>query len=198
MKHTEKYTWHFDRVNSKGKKIFKHYTQEDIEDVLNYLDERCFDYEIAGGGMLWITNKNDDIFSYYWTTGKWSTYKYNRKKHYQAMGIKDFLDRYIDNDEYLEDQEANYQKAIEDKEKEDEKIEQYILNILEERGELGLTSRQLKDDHAGEWGEERIRWIPRQLELKGLIFYRGDKIGRARVMRLIKYKEEINESSARA
>ena len=198
MKHTEEYKWHYHRTNSKGKKIFRHYTQEDIEDVLGYLDERGFYYEIAGGGMLWITNKNNDTFSYYWTTGKWSCYKDNRKKHYQAMGIKDFLDRYIDNDEYLKEQEATYQNAVEAKAKEDEKIEQHILNILEGRGEIGLTSRQLKDDHAGEWGEERVGWIPRQLELKGLIFYRGDKIGRARVMRLTKYKEDKNESTARA
>ena len=198
MKHTEEYRWVYYGTNSKGKKIFRHYTNEQEEDVLKYLDERGFDYESTDGGMIWITNKNNDEFSYYWTTGRWSTRKHNRQRHYQAMGIKDFLDRYIDNDEYLEEQEARYQNAVEAKAKEDEKIEQHILNILEERGEVGLTSRQLKDDHAGEWGEERIGWIPRQLELKGLIFYRGDKIGRARVMRLTKYKEDENENTARA
>lgn len=137
MRHTEEYKWHYHRTNSKGKKIFRHYTHEELEDVLDYVKGRGLDCEIAGGGMLWITNKNNDTFSYYWTTGKWSSYKDNRKKHYQAMGIKDFLDRYIDNDEYLKNQEATYQNAIEDKAKEDEKIEQQILKILEERGEEG-------------------------------------------------------------
>jgi len=112
VKHTEEYNWRYIRTNSKGVKIFRHDTYEELLDVLNYLDERGYDYIEAGGGMLWITGIDDEEYSYYWTTGKWSSKKSNRKKHFQAKGIKDFLDSYIGNKNFLAERKRRYKEAI--------------------------------------------------------------------------------------
>mgnify|MGYP003140826864 CR=1 FL=1 len=188
MKHTEEYKWYYQGTDSKGKKIFKHYTHESFEDVIDYLDDRGFDYEIAGGGMLWIINKHNERFSYYWSTGRWSSKTKNRSFHYHATGIKDFLDRYIDNDEYLEEQNKKYEAAIEKRKKKDREAKAFVLKVIEDAGEEGIIAKEIRQKYSADWDEGALHSKPRELELEGLIFYRGDKIGRSRIIRHVKYK----------
>jgi hypothetical protein len=88
--------WKFNRVNSKGEVKFKRPTNETLEDVKKHLDKVGVPYEAReGGSMMWI-GEEDNKYSYYYTTGRWS--KFNPygmpKKHYQSKGIEDFLDRF--------------------------------------------------------------------------------------------------------
>lgn len=188
MKHTEEYTWYYHRTNSKGTKIFKHYTHESFEDVIDYLNYRGFDYEIAGGGMLWIMNKHNERFSYYWSTGRWSTAKKNRSAHFNAKGVKDFLDRFIDNEEHREKQHEKYEAAIEKRKEKDREAKDFVLKVIQDAGEEGITAKEIKQKYSADWGVEALHSKPRELELEGLIFYRGDKIERSRIIRHIKYK----------
>ena len=74
MKHTEQYNWSFSRVNSKGEAKFKHKTDESLDEVLDYLEDRGLDYEVVDKAtMIWVY-ANDTKYSYYYTTGRWAKY----------------------------------------------------------------------------------------------------------------------------
>ena len=98
MKHTEEYKWVFDRVNSRGKVIFKHYTKESLEDVTEYLDNEGIDYDICKGATMLRVYYNDTAYQYFFTTGKWAAYISGRqlpKIHYSSKGVKDFVTRFL-------------------------------------------------------------------------------------------------------
>ena len=91
-----KYNWKFDRVNSKGEVLFKHSTNQTLEDVSEYLDSNNIKYEVrAGAHMLWIYNNSGKKYSYYYTTGRWSSYGMQFKKHYRSKSIEDFCSRFL-------------------------------------------------------------------------------------------------------
>ena len=96
---TEAYNWSFNRINSKGKAIFRHDVRESLSEVLEYLDSlKDVTYNLKKGGrMLWIEYK-DRLYSYYYTTGRWSPYKSDfkkLKKHNHSLNIKDFMERFV-------------------------------------------------------------------------------------------------------
>ena len=102
MKHTEEYTWTYDRTNSKGEVLLRHDTDESLEDVIGYLEEQGIKYERKDAAhMLWIFY-GTRAYMYYYTTGRWAPRNGWGKvplKHYKSRGIKDFLDRFVLNEE---------------------------------------------------------------------------------------------------
>jgi hypothetical protein len=86
----------FDRVNSKGEVLFRRDTKETLEEVENYLELKGIEYEVRSGArMLWIRT-NRGLYSYYYTTGRWSPFveKGYPRKHYKSNGIIDFITRF--------------------------------------------------------------------------------------------------------
>jgi hypothetical protein len=97
VKHTKQYKWQFDKVDSSGLAVFKHYTNENIHDVVSFLERQGIKYERRDTAkMLWIEHRGDR-YSYYYTTGRWSpkTNTWPTSKHYHAKGIKDFIERFV-------------------------------------------------------------------------------------------------------
>ncbi len=99
MKHIEEkeYNWIFDRTNSKGETILKHYTNQTLEQVITFLEDKQLKYEIKNGAqMLWIYT-HEKKFCYFYTTGRWAAFTHGRfpRKHYRAKGIKDFYTRFL-------------------------------------------------------------------------------------------------------
>ena len=102
---TLKSGYRFDRVNSKGKVIFRRDTNETLEDVEKYLKSKGIKYEVKkGASMLWI--KKDKLYAYYYTTGRWHPYVENSypKKHYRSNGIDDFITRFTKDSKNREDE----------------------------------------------------------------------------------------------
>ncbi len=99
MKHIEGYDWKFDRVNSKGKVIFKHNTKESLEDVKKFLNKKNIYFEETKTQMVRIYF-DDKMYSYYYTTGRWSPYNPSGypKKHYYSKNIEDFFTRFLKGD----------------------------------------------------------------------------------------------------
>jgi hypothetical protein len=73
----------------------------------------------------------------------------------------------------------------------------FVLNLIQQAGARGTTIKEMTNANPNV-PTSSISSRPNELEKLGLIFYLGDKRDGARVIRDIKYKEEINESSARA
>ena len=99
MKHIKEkeYNWSYARTNSKGEVIFRHDTDETIEDAINFLKEKGIKYEEKRGAtMLWVYS-HEQKFSYYYTTGRWSKFSKKRfpKTHYRSKGIEDFYNRFL-------------------------------------------------------------------------------------------------------
>ena len=86
----------FDRVNFKGEVVFRRNTKETLHEVENYLELKGIEYEVRSGAkILWIRT-NRGLYSYYYTTGRWSPYVKGGypKKHYKSNGIVDFITRF--------------------------------------------------------------------------------------------------------
>ena len=99
VKHIEEteYNWKYDRTNSKGETILRHNTNQTIEQVINFLEDKGIKYDIKeGANMLWIYT-HEKKFCYYFTTGRWAAYVHGRfpNKHYRSKGIKDFYTRFL-------------------------------------------------------------------------------------------------------
>jgi len=98
VKPIKEYNWKFDRVNSKGKVIFKHYTEEKLEEVKDYLLKKNVYFEETRTKMLRVFY-NDNMYSYYYTTGRWAPYIPESsgypKEHYYSKGIDDFFTRFL-------------------------------------------------------------------------------------------------------
>lgn len=105
-----KHNWKFVRHNSKGEAIFRKDTNETLEFVTNYLDDKDIPYEICKtAGLIWIDNIAEVTYVYYWTTGRWAIRKANKKykKHYHSKGIADFVANYLN--KYADEQMTYYE-----------------------------------------------------------------------------------------
>lgn len=101
MKPTKEYNWSFKRRNSKGEILFKHSTNETVEDVMDFLDDKGIDFvltEGAGSTMFWVSY-NDSKYAYFTTSGRWAPYNKKLKgypdKHFHSKGIEDFYTRFL-------------------------------------------------------------------------------------------------------
>ena len=98
MKHIKGYNWKFDRVNSKGKVIWKHHTEESLDDVKDFLIKNKVYFEETRAKMLRIYY-NENMYSYFYTTGRWAPYVPDRssypKQHYYSKNINDFYTRFL-------------------------------------------------------------------------------------------------------
>ena len=99
MKHIEekKYNWKYDRTNSKGKVIYRHDTNQTLEQVINFLETKGLNYEIKIGANMLCIYTHKKKFYYYFTTGRWTSSGPRRTtyKHYRSKGIKDFYTRFL-------------------------------------------------------------------------------------------------------
>jgi len=77
------------------------------------------------------------------------------------------------------------------------KTRAFVLDLIEEAGARGITIRDMTKRFP-EISPSSITSRPNELAKLGLIFYAGDKRDGSRVIRHHKYKEEKNESTARA
>ena len=68
------------------------------------------------------------------------------------------------------------------------KMQQYVLELVEQAGERGTTIKEMQVLAHPEKRPSSISSRPNELEKKGVVFYAGDKRDGARVIRLIKYK----------
>ena len=84
------------RTNSKGVRIYRRDTNESLDYVTKFLEDRNIDYETRiVGYLMYIYNDEDKCYAYYWTTGRWSAHKAITHKHYSSKGIEDFTDRFL-------------------------------------------------------------------------------------------------------
>lgn len=91
--------WVYDRTNSNGEKKFKRYTDENLNDAVEFLEKEGVEYIVKeGGSMVWIFIL-DKKYQYYYTTGRWGVINRNfsglPKHHYHCRGIKDLFDRFL-------------------------------------------------------------------------------------------------------
>jgi len=100
MREEQDYNWKYNRINSKGEIIFRHDTNQLLESVMEFLREKNIDFILKEkANMLWIYYKGNKV-AYFYTTGRWNTFKANRgypKKHYSSKGIRDFCNRFLFN-----------------------------------------------------------------------------------------------------
>ncbi len=210
MKHTKKYTWNFNRVNSKGKVIFKHLTKESLEDVKDFLDKEGVDYDDCSGATMLRVYYGNSVYQYFYTTGRWA--KYNScmnipKKHYHSTGVKDFLTRFlrgknmkhINSNETMDDlfedttpsklhRKGSPRTSIDAAHSvPTARMRRYVLSLIDLAGLKGTTIKEMNKNHP-QYTTSTISARPCELERGGHIFYAGDKRDRSRVIRHIKYK----------
>jgi signal recognition particle GTPase len=101
VKHTNQqdYNWSFNRINSKGEILFKHVTNETVDDVAEFLNNNNIKYELTAGAgytMFWIYF-NDKKYAYFSTSGRWAQWKNGGypTKHYTSKNIEDFYNRFL-------------------------------------------------------------------------------------------------------
>jgi hypothetical protein len=97
VKPIKEYKWKAVRENSKGETVWRHDTDEGLEEVTDYLNKNNIKYEVKeNAGMLKIHYETTS-YAYYYTTGRWSPYITGSfpKKHYHSKGIEDFINRFI-------------------------------------------------------------------------------------------------------
>jgi len=85
--------------DAKGKPKFKKYTNEDLEYVKKYLDDKSIAYFVHEQQKLIFIykdkepkNRYSSRYSYYYSTGKWGSDK--RNKHYHSDGVDHFITTY--------------------------------------------------------------------------------------------------------
>jgi len=90
--------YRYARTNSKGEKIFRRDTNESLDFVTKFLEDRNIEYETrVGGSLIYIYNDDGKCYAYYWTTGRWSAHRAITNKHYRSNGIEDFVSRFLYN-----------------------------------------------------------------------------------------------------
>ena len=131
MKHIkeQEYNWSFDRRNSKGEAIFRHSTDETVEDVIIFLRSKDIEYKLtqgAGSTMFWVYF-NYQKYCYFSTTGRWAPWNEDGypDRHYKSKGIEDFYTRFLLADKPTFKNETETKKEIK-KILEDEQIEYKI------------------------------------------------------------------------
>jgi len=91
--------WTYVGRNSKGEPKFRKPTNQTLEFVKDYLDNKGLAYFVHENQSLLFIYKDKEPqsryssrYSYYYTTGKWGSDK--RKKHYHSNGIEHFVETY--------------------------------------------------------------------------------------------------------
>lgn len=91
--------WVYAGRRSNGEVRFKKYTNQTLEHVKGYLDERSIAYLVYPRQCLLFIYKEKEPaskysprYSYYYTTGRWGSDK--RTKHYHSDGIEHFISKY--------------------------------------------------------------------------------------------------------
>jgi len=121
----------YSRTNSKGEVILRRDTEEDLAFVIKYLNDNKITFEyIDSATMFYVENKAGVMYAYYYTTGRWAIKSRNRQKHYQSMGIADFVDRFLNR--YAEEQIEQHKIWAEEKKK---KREEYFKRKMEKLNE---------------------------------------------------------------
>jgi hypothetical protein len=91
--------WYWAGTDSKGKNKFKHYTNQDLFAVTDFLDSKNINYIIGDSSTTVNIYSYADKFQYFYTTGKWSVYKKRpsnyKKKYYHSKNIEDFYERFF-------------------------------------------------------------------------------------------------------
>lgn len=76
-------------------------TNESLEDVIDYLEQREIIYSNSGSpNMIWIYI-NGKTYTYWWETGTWGqnndlSPRKGTKKYYKSLGIEDLFNRFLD------------------------------------------------------------------------------------------------------
>jgi len=72
-------------------------TNETIEDVFKYLKDNKIKFKDTrkSNSIITIYNNNKEEYGYVYNTGRWSTYKGFKVKHYHSKGIEDFVTKYL-------------------------------------------------------------------------------------------------------
>lgn len=192
MKHTEEYSWSFAGTNY-GKAIFRHDTNESLEDILKYLDAEKITYAVTKAPhMLTLRSAKGIVYSYHWNTGRWATFKNGSlpHKHYRATGIKDFITKFLLKD--IAAPEETWKPIRDD-------IIEKVLTYILEAGEGGITASKVKEKFKYKersWSQGVLQGSFKFLEKENKIFYKGDKEQGSRLIRHINYKENIyNETN---
>ena len=88
--------YQYSRTNSKGEAVFRRDTNQNLEEVKEYLHRRDIRYESRSKATaLKIYNKEERPYIYYWTTGRWKSYNGKRSPHYCSNSIEDFVTKYL-------------------------------------------------------------------------------------------------------
>lgn len=131
MTHTneKEYNWSFDRRNSQGEALFKHRTDETVDDVIDFLKSKDIEYKLTAGAgwtMFWVYF-NYQKYCYFSTTGRWAPWKEGTypDRHYKSKGIEDFYTRFLLADKPTFKNETETKEEIK-KILEDEQIEYKI------------------------------------------------------------------------
>jgi hypothetical protein len=74
------------------------------------------------------------------------------------------------------------------------KIRSFVLGLIEEAGNKGITVKEMKKEYP-DMGYSTISSRPSELERLNFIFYKGDKRDGSRVIRHIKYQENISNET---
>jgi len=141
----QEYNWSFNRVNSKGEVLFKHSTDETVDDVIDFLTNKNIEYTLTAGAgwtMFWVYF-NDEKYCYYSTTGRWAPWNKGGypEKHYTSKGIEDFYNRFLLADKPKFKSETETKKEIK-KILDDEQIE---YKIKKDTVTLTTKARPRKD-----------------------------------------------------
>jgi hypothetical protein len=74
------------------------------------------------------------------------------------------------------------------------KTRSFVLGLIEEAGNKGITVKEMKKEYP-DMGYSTISSRPSELERLNFIFYKGDKRDGSRVIRHIKYQENISNET---
>ena len=147
MRHIKEkeYNWSFNRKNSKGEVLFSHSTDETVDDVIEFLENKDIEHDLTAGAgwtMFWVYF-NDQKYCYFSTTGRWAPWKEGGypDKHYTSKGIEDFYTRFLLADKPTFKSETETKKEVK-KFLEDEQIE---YKIKKDRATLTTKAIPRKD-----------------------------------------------------
>ena len=92
--------WVYAGRGKNGKPKFKRPTNQTLEHVKQYLDEKGLAYLVVESATMMFIYKDAvplsryaPRYSYYYTTGRWGSDK--RNKHYHSNSIEHFIDTYF-------------------------------------------------------------------------------------------------------
>jgi hypothetical protein len=94
-------SWIFSGVSSSGKAKFKRFTNDTLNDVIEFLDNKKIKYIVKEKALMLSIYSCSRKYSYYYTTGRWALDKHAYEKHrkkifYRSKGIEDFYTRFFE------------------------------------------------------------------------------------------------------